>query len=527
MRPPVPELPYTPTIADVLRLAAEKFGEQDFIVLPDERVKFAEMERRSRTLAKRMLAAGLGKGSRVGLFFTYSTEFVVGWLAAMRIGAVAMPFSSISRPAELRTLLGLGDVALLLCAPTMLGRPMEPFLEEAVPGLAGANQADGPLVLDELPYLRAVWLTGSATRPWATSVPLTAMSDGASLRITDALLQAIEANVAPGDWAQVTYTSGSSALPKGVVHSHGAIIRSTSPEAWRNSGAAALLDQGRIMFCAFPFFWIGGTLALGIALQTGATVCVLPKFEPGPALELIDREKCTWVMAWPSLVQSMRAHPEFAKYDFTAVPSLGEPSLAAVAGAPRPGASGHRGMSETVGNWNGIERRAINPDTGEALAEMEEGELVIRGWGALQGYYKKEREEVFDADGWLHTGDRVFIHENRVWFVGRFFEMIKSQGANVAPREIELLLESYPEIEHALVFGLPHPTMEEEVTAVIVPTPGSTIDVAAIQARARSEVSSFKVPTRVEVWDDENAIPWLATGKPDKLAVRRMLDAGA
>jgi acyl-CoA synthetase (AMP-forming)/AMP-acid ligase II len=184
-------------------------------------------------------------------------------------------------------------------------------------------------------------------------------------------------------------------------------------------------------------------------------------------------------------------------------------------------------MSETVGVWNGIERKVVDPESGDEQPELSDGELWIRGWGAMQAYYKKEREDVFDADGWLHTGDRVFLHENRAFFVGRFFEMIKSQGANVAPREIEVLLESYPEVAHALVFGLPHPELEEEVTAVIVPSPGVTIDVAVLQARARGDVSSFKVPTRIEILDDEDRIPWLASGKPDKLALRRMLVEGS
>ena len=163
MRPPTPELSFAPTFAVAVRRAAAEFGDADFIVLPDERMSFADAELRSRQLAKRLLAAGVGKGTRVGLFFTYSTEFVVAWLAVMRIGALAMPLSSISRPAELRTLLRLGDVSLLLCAPSMLGRDMEVFLEEAVPGLADINiniDADArsaTLVVAELPYLRRIW----------------------------------------------------------------------------------------------------------------------------------------------------------------------------------------------------------------------------------------------------------------------------------------------------------------------------------------------------------------------------------
>jgi acyl-CoA synthetase (AMP-forming)/AMP-acid ligase II len=111
--------------------------------------------------------------------------------------------------------------------------------------------------------------------------------------------------------------------------------------------------------------------------------------------------------------------------------------------------------------------------------------------------------------------------------VGRFYEMIKTRGANVAPREVELVLEGFPDIAHALVFGLPHPDLEEEVTAVVVPAPGARPDVESIRSRARQELSSYKVPTRIEIVWDEADVPWLASGKPDKLALRARLTSPA
>jgi acyl-CoA synthetase (AMP-forming)/AMP-acid ligase II len=105
--------------------------------------------------------------------------------------------------------------------------------------------------------------------------------------------------------------------------------------------------------------------------------------------------------------------------------------------------------------------------------------------------------------------------------------MVKSRGANVSPREVELVLESFPDVAHALVFGLPHPVMEEEVTAVVVPAPGVTIDVDSLRARAHKELSSYKVPTRIEILSDETEIPWLASGKPDKRAVRARFEAAS
>jgi acyl-CoA synthetase (AMP-forming)/AMP-acid ligase II len=389
-------------------------------------------------------------------------------LAASRIGALVMPFSTIYVPPELRTVLRIGDVAVLISGPTMLGKDMTTFLEEAVPGLS--DSAGPALFLNDLPYLRSIWISGETDRPWANKVSFDP-DDGDVPEITDELLAAVEEDVTPADLATVVYTSGSSALPKGVVHTHGSIIRTTEPFGALRAGAPGSI------FCAFPFFWIGGFLVLGGALQSGLTVCCLERFEAEAALDMVEREGCSMVAAWPSLIQSMRTHPTFAGRNLEHCPMLtAGPSDVALIDAPVPGIPGHRGMSETVGNWSGVERKIIDVETGETLPDREEGELVIRGYGVTQGYYKKEREEVFDADGWLHTGDRCFIVDNRAFFVGRFYEMVKSRGANVSPREVELVLEGFPEVAHALVFGLPHPVMEEEVTAVVVPAPGATID---------------------------------------------------
>jgi len=190
---------------------------------------------------------------------------------------------------------------------------------------------------------------------------------------------------------------------------------------------------------------------------------------------------------------------------------------------PVPGIPGHRGMSETMGQHQLVEERVRDVDTGEDLPEMAEGELVIRGPGLMAAYYKQEREEVFGADGWFHTGDRVFQHEGRAYFVGRYTEIIKSRGANVSPSEVELALETFPEILHAFVVGLPHAEHGEEVVAVLVAADGAEIDPEAVRRQAREDLSSFKVPTRIEVWPVEE-IPWLPSHKPDKLKIRAALE---
>jgi acyl-CoA synthetase (AMP-forming)/AMP-acid ligase II len=515
----VPDLGYKATLGESIKRAATLYGERDFLVLPDRRLTFAEADRASASMAKRMLASGIGKGTRLGLFFTYSAEWVVAWLAASRIGALVMPFSTIYAPGELRTVLRLGDVSTLILGPTMLGRDMAAFLEEVAPELREVSTPD--LFLTGLPFLRSVWITGESNRPWARTVSLDVDGPGED-PVSDQLLAAVEDAVVPADLATVVYTSGSSALPKGVVHTHGSIVRTTASFAEMRG-----LDRSSVM-CGFPFFWIGGFLVLGGALTGGFTVCCLERFEPEAALDMVEKESCGMVLAWPSLIQSMRTHPTFAGRNLESCPMLTSgPSDVALINAPVPGIPGHRGMSETVGNWNGVERKIVDPRTGEELPEGDEGELLIRGYGVTQGYYKKEREEVFDADGWLHTGDRCFIIDDRPFFVGRFYEMIKTRGANVSPREVELVLEGFPDVAHALVFGLPHPQLEEEVVAVVVPAPGSAPSAESIRSRAKGELSSYKIPTRIEIIPEEGEIPWLASGKPDKLALKARFGMGA
>jgi acyl-CoA synthetase (AMP-forming)/AMP-acid ligase II len=423
----------------------------------------------------------MGKGTRVGLYFTYGQEWVIAWLAASRIGALVMPLATTYRPLEIGKVLRIGDIDTLIMASTVLGKDMQQMLEDSVPGLAdfavrpGGGAQSQALFLTDTPSLRSTWVTGDTDRAWATPLDLEAEA----------------------------------VLPPGITDELLAQLGSEPP----------------VFFCAFPFFWIGGTLLLGAALQTGATVLVIERFEPGAALAMIEEHQATSVTGWPSLIQAMRDDPSFSPRKLPEIAGLTMgPADVALNASPVPGIPGHRGMSETVGNIMSVQHRAIDPDTGEDQPDMAEGELLVRGYGLMHGYYKKERNEVFDDDGWLHTDDRVFIHEGRPYFVGRFTEMVKSQGANVAPREVELFLEeTFPEILYAFVVGMPHPERGEEVTAVLVASQGHAIDAADVQRRSREQISGFKVPTRIEIWDEAD-VPWLGSGKPDKVAIKTRLE---
>ena len=153
-----------------------------------------------------------------------------------------------------------------------------------------------------------------------------------------------------------------------------------------------------------------------------------------------------------------------------------------------------------------------------------EGELCLRGYATLAGMYKRERHEVFDDDGYYHTGDRVRLEDQLYFFTGRVTEMIKTQGANVAPPEVEQILESHSGVKFAFVVGIPDDQREEQVAAVVVAVAHATIDVEELRAMARAELSAYKVPRTILVMEEED-VPWLATGKPDKRAMKDQLIA--
>ncbi len=519
----VPELPYLPSMPTVIRRAAELFGEDDFIVMPDRRISFKDVEAASRHLAKQLLAAGVGKGTRVGMHLPTGPEWAIAWLAITRVGAVAMPFSTLYRPAELQAALRVGDVSLLLAQTSMLGKDQVAYLEEAVPGLASAT-ADR-LRVPQLPYLRSIWLLGDADRAWAGS--FSCSGEGANDVIDgfdDALLEAVEAQVTPGDDLLVVFTSGTSADPKAVVHTQGAVLRKTARQA--DAGLDSIFP-GRVL-SVMPFFWVGGIQMVAGALQSGATVLTLERIEPAAAIELARLERATSVMGNPAVLRSVLGASAVGE-------RVSVPALSSLQPLPKRPWEGSRsstgeqpvglGMTETMGPWaavNGFDWLVVDPESGKELPDGEQGEFYVRGYALMRGLYKCEREETFTADGYFPTGDLGYTEKGWVYFKGRRTEMIKTKGANVAPAEVEAALNSFSGVKVSFVMALPHEAYGEEVAAAVVPVQGQVVDVSELLQHTRGVLSSYKVPTLVELISDGD-ISWLPSGKPNKRALVGLL----
>ena len=553
--PPAPAFPdHLPTVPELLRAGAERHGADDCVVTPDERVSYAELDRRSRLLAARLVGAGVGKGTHVGVLFPNGWEWVVAWAAVARLGAVAVPVNTFYRTPELGRFLRHADVQVLLGVASFLQHDYLDRLETIAPELAGqdAGGRRGRLLLATLPQLRRVMLWGDSPVGWAEggygaglAADSTAAGGARDAEALTAVVDGMAADVVPADPMLITYTSGSTGEPKGVVHSHGALIRHG-----HNLAALSDVDGAARLWTPMPLCWVGGfSFTLLRAMTVGATFITQEVLEPGAALALMERERVTHVSAWPAVSKNLREHPDFATTDLSSVRSGS--FYDAVPADRRPVDPGltvtSLGMSETCGPhtfWYpedevhgapeeyrgtfghevpGTEHRIIDSATGAVLPPGEEGEVLVRGYSLMLGLYRKERAEVFDADGWYHTGDRGYFRDGWFFFTGRQSDVIKTAGSNVAPIEVETCLVGVPEVKIAFVLGVPHPDRGQDVVALVVPDPEvperEPAELAElVRGHAREHLSSYKVPRRIFVIGNEE-VPWLTSQKADRRAL--------
>ncbi|SPM32311.1 Acyl-CoA synthetase (AMP-forming)/AMP-acid ligase II, partial [Mycobacterium rhizamassiliense] len=506
------------TIPALLAQSVRLFGQETYVVTPTERVTYEEAERRSAHIARRLLQDGVGKGSRVGLFFTNGIEWVTWWLAVSRIGALAVPMSTLYTPAEIAKVLRLADIGLLVAPGQVLNIDVAERFEAALPQLSG--QRAGRLALPAAPYLRGIVLTGETDREWASR-----WDADTAAGVSDEVLTAVQDEVSPADLAIMIHTSGSTADPKGVLHTHGTVVRQTSTWASAIRALTGPASPTKIL-CAMPFFWIGGLLAVTGALHEPVTLLVLPRLDAGTALDLVERERASGIVGWPAFTQRLREHPTFSSRDLSSAPMLRDGPLDLAMIDVPDGFPVHRTMSETAGGFVHTEMTIVD-EGGASVPEGSTGELWVRGIGAMAGYNKRERWETFDADGWYRTGDRVYRREGdpRLFYVGRTSELIKSAGANVSPLEVEAVIEEFDDVAQCVVVGIDDAERGEEVCAVVVPAKGA-IDVSSLAARARNQLSAYKVPTRWAIATSEQ-IPTLPSGKLNRKALRAMVIDGS
>jgi acyl-CoA synthetase (AMP-forming)/AMP-acid ligase II len=507
------------TVSDVLRTQAGSRGDHPLLICDSERVSYAEAERLSALLSRGLVGLGAGKGTHVGLLYPNGVAFVVGMLAAARIGAVVIAFSTFATARELREQLVDSDTEILLAASSFRSHDYLQRLAEVLPGCA--FDSDDPLFTVAAPQLRRVIFDVSRIQRLGET-------------IDESLLLAMEDDVDGSDPLTIVYTSGSTGTPRGVVHTHAALLNHQ-----QNLNTIRNLTDADKLFCNSPFFWIGG-FAFGLlaTLVAGSTLVCSNAIDAGDVLDLLEAEKPTMTNGFAAGIAHLADHPSFKRRDLSSMRRGNLYPIMAPSVRPADPELRHNmlGMTETGsvvlisgdesdqpeqrrGSFgkpaSGFETMIIEPDKAGV------GELCIRGPCLMQGYYKRSREECFDADGWFHTGDLVRTDgDGFVYFVGRRSTMIKTAGANVSAAEVEKTIAKLTGMD-AHVVGIPDAMRGELVAAVVV---GSGVDEAALRERLRDELSAYKIPKRFLALP-RTELPMLSSGKVDTKQLKKLFDA--
>ena len=530
------------TVPALLRARAAAAPDRVLLVADEARLTYAEAERRSAALARALLAAGAGAGTRVALLYPNDPAFVVAWLAAARIGAVGAPLSTFSTSAELVGLLRSADATFLLSAPAYRSQDFVAAVTTGLPDLDLA--APPPLLSEAVPSLRRIVFDADAQAStivadggWTMAGLLSGADDVAA-----EVLTAAETFVSPADPMVIVHTSGSTSEPKGVVHTHGALIRHLD-----NLNQLRRYDETEILFSNSPFFWIGGfAYSLLGTLVAGATlVCANAPDAPG-VLSVLERERPTMVNGFAASVAHVAEDPSFSSRDLSSIrrgnlypimpPEVrpADPELRhAMLGMTEAGSVCLASADESEqpearrGSFGrpvpGFEVKVVRSEDGTECPPGEVGELCFRGPFLMDGYLGRERHETFDADNWFHTGDRVSVdRDGYVYFRGRSSDLIKTAGANVSPREVEdAIFEVIGRTAH--VVGLDDET-RGQVVAALVRAPAGSVDADDLRTRLRTVLSAYKVPRRVLVVPDDE-VPMLSSGKLDQRAVKELFGA--
>jgi acyl-CoA synthetase (AMP-forming)/AMP-acid ligase II len=482
-----------------------------------------------------MLASGISKGSRIGLLLPNSPDFVITWLAAARIGAIVVPINTFYKPKELAFVLRHADIQVLVMADRLLNNDYLERLETCIPQLRARQQAANPLtplLVSDYPFLRQIYVWSETDRGWCSSAQ--ALFDAADA-VDDAFLAAVESNICPADPVAIVYSSGSTADPKGAIHSQGAVIRHAY-----NLNQRRDLRCGDRIYSPMPFFWVGGLVyTLHCAMLKGCTLLCEATFDPPRTLQLLETERATLVTGWAHYGTAMRNHSSFTERDLSSIRGGNIYPLLPDDTRPADPELRHNGlgMTETCGPHtldrmdidlpeelrgsfghalDGIAHKIVDPDSGERLSPGSEGEVCIRGYNVMQGLYKVEREDCFDNEGFYHSGDSGYFNEDGIlFFKARLGDLIKTGGANVTPREVELLTEAQPEVQNAYVVGLPHPDRGQEVAGAIILKRGQTLDAATLRQRLKQELAAYKVPAKLFFCNKED-IPFTDSGKVDR-----------
>ena len=358
------------------------------------------------------------------------------------------------------------------------------------------------------------------------------------------LVHALRDEVDPEDECYLLYTSGTTSRPKGVLHVHEGVARN----GWM-IGEYQMLDAQDVVWFYYPMFFSAGCINVSLGtLSHGASLIMQPSFVPGEALELIEREGATTWHIWPHQLKSMMEHPDWQTRDHSRLHKGTGALERMIEGGPDSDIGGVNmfGMTETCTAFTctradepppvrtrtqghlmpGNTLKIVDPETGERLPTGEKGEICVAGPSVLRRYYKVDPAETFDDEGFFHTGDLGWVDEDeRLHFMQRIKDMIKSGGINISPAEVESKLVKIDGVETAYAFPMPSGDRGEVVGAALVVAGADTAPTDdAIDDYCKEALAGYKRPVGMLVLRDDQ-VPMTGSGKVQKVVLRDRLMA--
>jgi fatty-acyl-CoA synthase len=507
------------------------------------RYTFAQLEAEARVVARGLIARGVKPGERVVLWATSVPEWVVLQFALAKIGAILVTANTALRARDIDYVLRQSEAATIVA-------------------ISGFRTVDYIAALDEIgasrnrvPSLRRrIFISrGDQTTP-PGFIPYDQLREDAAC-IPDGAVDAHSAAVTVDAVINMQYTSGTTGFPKGVMLSSRNIV---------NNGEAlgrglGYTPEDRLCLCVPLFHCFGCVIGVLGAFTHGACLCPLESFDPGRVLATIERERCTALYGVPTMFLAELEHPEFGKFDLTSLRTgvmagalcpepvmrrvmsdMHLPEITIVYGlteaspgitmTPRDASVTDR--SQTVGVvLPELEVKIVDWTTGMACATDERGELCVRGYNVMKGYYNDDvaTDAAVDGDGWLRTGDEATLDvRGLVRITGRIKDLIIRAGENISPKEIEDCLREHPAVADAYVYGLPDPFFGEVVAASVRLREPIAIGSGSIDphlARTAEELiawcsdrmARFKIPKHVRLVTE---FPMTASGKIQKFKLR-------
>jgi fatty-acyl-CoA synthase len=512
------------TIGQNLRNTVERFGDREALVVREQgyHATYRELWDQIELAARALLARGVQKGDRVGIWAPNRYEWVITQFATARVGAILVTINPAYKASELEYALNKAGVSMLVLARS--------FRQADYVAMLGQVRGGCPALRDTI-VLEDDW--GSF------------LAEGE--RVPASEVEAREATLEPGDPINVQYTSGTTGFPKGATLSHSNILNNAY------FVARTLHYTAEDRACVpVPFYHCFGMVLGNLSCATHGACVVVPSesFDPQAVLAAVEQERCTSLYGVPTMFIAELEQPNFDRYDLSSL------RTGMMGGAPCPvdvmkkvRADMHMdevtivcGMTETspistqtavddpaakrvstVGRVHPhVEIKVVDPVTGAVVPRGTPGEQCTRGYSVMLGYWgdTEATAEAIDSDGWMHTGDlAVMDDDGYLKIVGRIKDMIIRGGENIYPREIEEFLHELPDVVEAQVVGIPSDRYGEEVMAWVKLRDRAAMTEQKLVDSCRGRIATYKIP---RYWKFVESFPMTITGKIQKFRMREL-----